>query len=428
MRSDAKCFTELRAYLETVPLIDCHDHSATLGQKPTDAIKALIDFYLISDLTSASSDADALLIMDEKRPIEERWPVLEKAWKRTKHTGYARVLRRAIKHFYGEDDLSLAALQRIQEKLIDFSDPKTYEKTLDAAGIRVRIEDVSMDADAVKGTLKLPPRSRLAIALPAYHAVKSVEDVQKAVSPLGRTITSLDEYIEACREIFTRCKAAGAVCFKDASAYDRPLDYGNPTRAEAEAAFNWFGADPRRKLSYPDGNKPLGDYLFNEFMRMARDLDLPVQLHTGHMAGIRNEIRKTNAVLLTPTLELHRETRFDLFHANWPYSGELLFLCKNYPNVTIDFCWANMIDPIYCQQMFQQAVSSVPHAKVHGYGSDLNAENLISAWAHAELARDNMAIALANLVEMEYLNLDEAEEIALGWLFGNANEYFRLGL
>ena len=71
--------------------------------------------------------------------------------------------------------------------------------------------------------------------------------------------------------------------------------------------------DPRRSLSYPDGNRPLGDYLFHQFMRMARDLDLPVQIHTGHMAGIRNEITKTNAVHLTRLLELHRDTKFDLF-------------------------------------------------------------------------------------------------------------------
>ena len=34
--------------------------------------------------------------------------------------------------------------------------------------------------------------------------------------------------------------------FKDQSAYTRTLEYGNPTRAEAEAVFNWFMEDPRR--------------------------------------------------------------------------------------------------------------------------------------------------------------------------------------
>jgi len=215
--------------------------------------------------------------------------------------------------------------------------------------------------------------------------------------------------------------------YKDQSAYERPLTYGNPTRAEAEAVFNWFMEDPRRSAAYPDGVKPLDDFLFHEFLRMARDLDLPVQIHTGHMAGIRNDIAKTNAVGLTRVLELHRNVRFDLFHANWPYGGEWLYLAKNYPNVHLDFCWANIIAPIYCQALFKQALSSVPHGKIHGYGSDFGG-NADRAWAHAAIARDNIAIALAEMVESEYLGLDEAKEVAYAWLFGNANEFFRLGL
>jgi len=31
-------------------------------------------------------------------------------------------------------------------------------------------------------------------------------------------------------------------------------------------------------------------------------------------------------------------------------------------------------------------------------------------------------------VEIDYLNLDEAQEVAYAWLFGNANVFFRLGL
>jgi uncharacterized protein len=428
MRSAARSFATLREALATMPLVDCHDHSGSAGPKPTDPVKAVIDWYMRSDLESASSGPEVEIIFDEKRSLEERWPVLEKAWKRTEYTGYAQVVKRSLRHFYGEENLSLDGLRRIRERMLDFSDPAAYEKVLDEARIKVRLEDVWMNAAAIEGTLALPPRSRLAISLPGYHKVCNWSEVQANAAPLKRTVTSLEEYLDVCHESFLRCKQTGAVCFKDQSAYTRSLAYGNPSRAEAEAAFNWFMVDPRRSLSYPEGNKPLGDFLFHQFMRMARDMDLPVQIHTGHMAGIRNEITKTNAVLLTSLIELHMDTRFDLFHANWPYSGELLFLGKNYSNVAIDFCWANMVDPIYCQQMFQQAISCMPHAKIHAYGSDLDGAALCSAWAHAELARDNIAIALSNLVEMEYLNLDEAISIASDWLFGNANQFFKLGL
>lgn len=429
MKGSAKCYDALRAYCETIPLVDCHDHAVSCGPNHKDPIAVFTHSYFESDLRSASSDAEMDVLSDEKRPLEERWPILERAWKRARFTGYGMLVRRALKEFYGEDELTLAALQRMQDKLLNYEGEAFFDSVLEKANIAVRILDIWPDVRKVlDGTLKLTPRGRLAISLPGYHAVRSYEEVQGVGRVVGRTITSLDEYLDACRAIFEGYKAYGAITFKDQSAYTRTLDYGNPTRAEAEAVFNWFMEDPRRSTSYPDGVKPLDDYLFHTFMRMARDLDLPVQIHTGHMAGIRNDIVKTNAIGLTKLIELHCDVRFDLFHANWPYSGELLYLGKNYPNVALDFCWANIIDPIYCQNLFKQALSSVPHGKIHGYGSDVGGDSVDQAWAHAQIARDNIAIALSDLVEIDYLSLDEAQEVAYAWLFGNANAFFRLGL
>jgi hypothetical protein len=428
MKSQAACYRALRDALEQMPIVDCHDHSGVCGPQYKDAIGAVVNGYFPSDVQSATSEQDGAAILDASKPLEERWPLLEKAWKRTCHTGYAQVARRVMQHFYGEEALTLEALQRMQGKLLNLEDEATYTRILDEAHIVARVEDCWPDVKGVvEGRFKPSPRGRLAISLPGYHQVCNYTQVQQLVAPLGLTVTSLDEYLDACRRIFEAHKAVGAVTFKDQSAYTRTLDYGNPTRSEAEAVFNWFMEDPRRSASYPDGVKPLDDYLWHAFMRMAQDMDLPVQIHTGHMAGIRNDITKTNAVYLTKTIELHRDVRFDLFHANWPYDGEFIYLGKNYPNVALDFCWANIIDPIYCQRLFQQVLSAVPHGKVHGYGSDYGG-TVDRAWAHASIARDNIAIALAELVEMEYIALDEAQEVAYGWLFANANAFFRLGV
>ena len=428
MKGTAKCYGALRDFCETVPIVDCHDHAIECGPNQKDVLEMFVNGYFASDLHSASSDADMAALVDTERSLEERWSILERAWKRARFTGYGMMVRRALKEFYGEDDLTLSALQRMQDKLLNYEDEAIFDGVLEKANIVVRILDVWPDAKKVlDGTLELTPRGRLAISLPGYHAVRSYEEVQAVGNVVGRTVTSLDEYLDVCRVIYEGHKAYGAVTFKDQSAYTRTLDYGNPTRAEAEAVFNWFMEDPRRSASYPDGIKPLDDYLFHAFMRMARDLDLPVQIHTGHMAGIRNDIVKTNAIGLTKLIELHRNVRFDLFHANWPYGGELMYLGKNYPNVSIDFCWANIIDPIYCQRLFQQALSAMPHGKVHGYGSDYGGST-DRAWAHAQIGRDNIAIALADMVEMEYLSLDDAKQVGRAWLFENANAFFRLGL
>jgi predicted TIM-barrel fold metal-dependent hydrolase len=428
MRGRSERYDELREYCETVPIVDCHDHSGECGPRYADPIEVVRGGYFHSDLWSALSDAENEILADAARPLEQRWVVLEKAWRRTCHTGYAQVTRRVLRRFYGVEELTLDALKSMRDRLVDLSDPETFEGILAEAKIAVRLLDVWPDMRKVlDGTLKLSPRGRLVISLPGYHAVRSFEEIQQCAAPLGRTVTCLDEYLAACRELFEAAKRFGAVAFKDQSAYSRRLDYGHPTRADAEAVFNALLADPRRSAGYPDGVRALDDFLFQAFLRMAREMDLPVQIHTGHMAGIRNEITKTNAAALTGVLELHRDVRFDLFHANWPFAGELMFLAKNYPNVAIDFCWTNIIDPVYCQRLFAQALSCVPHGKVHGYGSDFGG-CADRAWAHAAIARDNLAVALSDMIDREYLDLDEAKQVARMWLFDNPNEFYRLGL
>ncbi len=428
MRSPSRWYDELRAFCAQVPLVDCHDHTGACGPRYTDPVQVVIGGYFLSDLQSASSEQEMALVQDSSRPLAERWPVLERAWRRTCHTGYAQVTRRVLREFYGEAQLTLEALERMAERLPDLSDPQVFDGLLARAGIAARLEDMWPDpAKVLDRSLVLSPRGRLVASLPGLHGVRDAAQVQAVAAPLGRWVTCLDEYLDVLRQWLTACRDYGAVALKDQSAYSRSLAYGNPARAEAEAVFNWFMEDPRRSAAYPDQTQPLDDFLFHALMRLARGLDLPVQVHTGHMAGIRNDIAKTRAVGLTRVLELHREVRFDLFHANWPHGDELLFLGKNYPNVALDFCWANIIDPVYCQRLFQQVVSCVPHGKVHGYGSDYGGY-ADRAWAHAQIARDNIASALAELVERDYLDLDAAREIAAAWLFDNPNGFFRLQL
>lgn len=438
MKGTAKSYEKLREYVESVPLIDSHDHSSKTDRLVyADPIQVLVNdrSYFVSDLHSAAPEPEMAVLYDGNLSLEERWPTLEKIWKRTKHTGYAQMIRRVLKYSYGLDDLTLAGLKSMEGRLFDQSDERRTERVLDDAKIVVRLVDCepwpsnNQTAKTVlDGSFELCSRARLVTRLTGYHNLSDSQSIQDNVAPLKRHVTSLDEYVAACREIFLGYKSFGSVAFKDQSAYMRSLEYGNPSRAEAETIFNSLVEDPFRKVARPDGAKPLGDYLFHEFMRMARDLDLPVQIHTGHLGGGGKDVRNANAAGLTKVIELHRDVRFDLFHANWPYDGEILFLAKSHTNVALNFCWANIIDPIYCQRLFKQALSSVPHSKIHGYGSDFGGLPADHAWAHAAIARDNMAIALSDLVEIEYLGFEEAQEVARAWMFDNANNYFRLGL
>jgi hypothetical protein len=426
-----ECYEELREYVESLKIIDCHDHTGKCGPKYEDPIQVIVTYYFWSDMECVSSFNDIIYLRNPDVPLEERWPLLEKLWRKTCHTGYAQVTRRVLEKFYGEREISLDALKRMQGKLLNLEDEETFDRILGEAKIEARLYDL-LDASFNVGkiidkSLRLAPRGRLCISLPRYHKVLDYQSVQKNASPLGRTVETLDDYLDVCREVFIKCKEFGAVAFKDQCAYSRSLSFTNPTRADAERVFNWLMDDPRRSCAYPDGIRPLEDFLFHQFLFMARDLDLPVQIHTGYLAGLWNDVEKANASKLRSPLELHKDVKFDLFHANWPHSEDIMYLVKKYPNVAINFCWTHACDPVYCQNMLRQIISSVPHAKVHGFGADYDGK-ADRAWAQASIARDNIAIALADMVDIEYLHMDDAKRVAYDWLFGNPNEFYRLGL
>ncbi len=427
MSSRAAIFETLRADIDPLPVIDCHEHTTGQYSKYPDPIAALKQGYVNSDLLSAGGEKDMQLLDSPDVPLEKKWPVFERLWKRTEHTGYAHVTKWVLKNEYGIDSLDFQALAGMEGRLLDLTDSAAYEAYLRKHGIRCRLVNAWLDwTKFLAGELVLPPHDRLMIALPDYHNVRDFAGICQIAARTGGYVTTLDEYLQTCRRQFERFKELGAIGMKDQSAYGRGIAYENPSQAEAEHLFNRIAEDPRRSLGWPEV-KPLDDFLFHSFMRMARDLELPVQIHTGHMAGIRNDIAKTNAVLLTPVLELHSQVDFDLFHGNWPYAGEWLYLGKNYPNAALDCCWLHIIDPRYSRRVLRDAVGAVPHSKIHGFGGDYG-DCIEYAAGHLVIARDNIAAALADLVAEGWMSHDEARQVAADWLFNNPNEFFKLGM
>lgn len=440
LHKSSPVFDRILERVSALPVIDCHEHMAgpAYMEPVREPIAALILGYFAGELYSAGADPATLeMLQDSTVATDKKWPVFETIWKRTEHTAYARVTKLVLRDVYGEEEMSLATLHRVGEQLAA-RDEAFYFRMLDEANIQALLVDVlNWQPDDLKrylrGEMTFPDRWHTMIQLPFFHVLKQHdisardwEGVQLIGSCADRHITSLDEFLEAVFEVLKRAKARGAVGIKDQSAYARSLHYDVAPRGDAERIFNRLLADPRTVFGWPEA-KPLDDFLFHQYMRFARELELPVQLHTGHMAGIYNRVDKANAVQLTTVLELHQEVRFDLFHGNWPYMGDLLFLIKNYQNTALDCCWLHIIDPLYAEEMLRRAVVTVPHAKVHGFGGDYVDAPEYSV-AHLKIARHVIASALTDLVERGWLEEDKALSIAADWLFNNPNRFFNLGL
>jgi len=326
-------------------------------------------------------------------------------------------------------------LKRTEEKLLNLQDEQTYYRILEKAKIKCRLVNVfythttfitSYIKDFIEGKWKVSKYDRFLIPWIMFHyPIRSRKAVESVGSVIGRSITNLNNFLDVCYEIFIKMKEKGSVGIKNQSAYERSLNFENSTRGEAEKMFNFILNDPRRSLGWPEV-KVLDDYLFHRFLDIAEELSLPVQIHTGHITGILDEIAKANGVQLIPVMELHKNVKFDLLHANWPYAWKILFLAKNYPNVHIDLCWVSIIDPYYTHQFLCDALTSIPHSKIHGFSGDYPDIPEYSV-AHLNIAKDVISSVLARMVDTNWISIDEAKEIATDWFLNNPNEFHKLG-
>ena len=424
LKNNTKSYGELRQFVENLPVIDTHGHFAKYSpDRDGDALDKLMSGYYGADYTSAGGE--------ESIPIEglsqrERYDRFMRIYEKSNKTAYARGTLETIRLWWGvgriesyEDFLAFDA--RIKER-----SPITFEQLLENSNIKAMVTNIYLidEFDSyLSGKEAYFPNIRFAIPLPSIHNLHEVSDITRFQRYLKKPITCLDDYLACIDAHFKECVDFGVVCVKDQSAYLRSLAYGLPVKADAERVFNNIIFNPREKIG-DDTGRVLDDYVFYYLMRKSAEYDLPVQVHTGHMAGNWNEIEKTNAVHFIPTLELHKDVRFDLFHANWPYMDEYLFIGKNYPNVCLNLCWTQVIDPLYCIELMKRAVMTVPQNKIFAFGSDVGLE---SVWGYLSMAKNNVACALSELTESGWLDIGEAKQIAKDWFFNNPNEFYKLG-
>ena len=435
-----KTFEKLRFELDSISVIETHEHNVGLCPVSTDL--DIIAFltqknYYLHDLLSGSQEHKELTSYLNNTAIsfDARYSVWEKYHSRTCHTAYTKGLFEGLKACWGIRDYSKKSLLELQEKMRSERNQKFFDSKYQEYGIEAMIVNIADGVRTYEGINWIldgkmdynKDLCRFVFPLPSYHTIYNVADVRKPhlEKIIDRAIVTIDDYLTAFEEFLKQCIDFGIVAIKDQSAYWRTISYDMSSLSQAENVFNKIISHPQNTFGTEEV-KPLDDYLFHQFMIMAAKYKLPVQIHTGHMAGneIRNEISKTNPVHMSNVMGLHRDVVFDLFHAGWPYMGEFLFLGKNYPNVMLDMCWAHTIDPLYCVELLKRAIMTVPHSKILGFGGD--ASYIECQIGYLIQARDNIAIALSDLINSGWLGMNDAIHIAKDILYNNPQRIFSL--
>ena len=178
-------------------------------------------------------------------------------------------------------------------------------------------------------------------------------------------ITSIDQVFEAIDKHVARLTKAGLKGIKLAMAAGGmiPLSFKQWSRAEAEASFNKLMSTEDIAI---DKVRPFVDSVIFRFVRNAVEHNLIVQVHTAMQSYSAGE-----PYLLKGMIDAFPEAKIDLFHAGYPYDGQLAVLSMFFGNVYPDLCWMALVSKTLTKRLLSEWLEMVPVGKILANGSDM---------------------------------------------------------
>ena len=426
--------SDIRDFVMGHPLFCHHDHHASFqefdaGRDGYDH-KSLLGYATADLVTAAGPGVPANLSLER---MAEYWPYV-------RTTGYGRAVDLTSRECFGLeytpdnwDEIAAALRDAIHGRTAQ----EVYEHYVhEVAQNRWTIQDGAfrLGTGSTYREDAYPNSYAFAFRIDGLLAMDNPAIIGELEQHTGLTIYTLDHLVDALNLAIDEFQDTGRLAaIKIGMAYQRDLVVGDPTHAEAEAAF----VKIRNRKSYYGGirqyagavdaveSRRLGDYMFHRLIQRAADEGLPVQIHTGYLAGNWAPLTGIQALHLIPILDKYRTVRFDLFHASWPWASELGAIAKNWPNVWADLCWAWTMNPAESERALSEWLDGVPHNKTFAYGADTRLP-----WCNVGYsiqAKIGVARVLENKIAAGYYSEETAREVAGCLLLHNGEEFFGLG-
>ena len=426
--------SDIREFVMEQPLFCHHDHHHSYqdfdaGRGAYDH-KALLGYATADLVTAAGPDVSPELALDR---LAEYWPLI-------RTTGYGRAVDLTSRALFGLE-YAPGNFSEITDALQDAISGRsaadiyhTYVHERAQNLWTIHDGNYNLAAKTAFRDDAYPSSYHFAFRIDALLAPENGAVIADLEHFTGLSIYTLDHLVDALHlaiDMFHETGRLAAV--KIGMAYSRDLTVGDPTRHDAEAAFVrlrsrktfWDGIQQNSAAVDATASRALGDYMFHRLIQRAADEGLPVQIHTGYLAGNWGSLAGTRALNLLPIFDKYRSVRFDLFHASWPWASELGAIAKNYPNVWADLCWAWAMNPAESERALSEWLDGVPMNKIFGYGADTRLP-----WCNVGYslqAKEGIARVLERKIAVGDFSERTAQEAAERIMLANGEEFYGLG-
>ena len=426
--------TSLWKYIESLPVIDTHEHissEAELLGVQIDIFNLFIP-YIVDNLESAGiTTAEMAFMKNGQVAFKERWAVFNKYYPAIQSSTYILALQTSLAEQYQFKNYGLEECQRVSDLLKkDFVTKGFMQKFMDKNKIESMLTFRSPSSEEVRRNYG---ENKITLVPTVNHICvkdsKSLDEISKITET---PIHNLDDILAGIDKLFKEYNAAGIKNIKFGSAYNRELNYKERTRAEADASFakimatpfDYSDAVPDKYYVYhlSDYHIPLDDYLANYMISQAAKYKMNAVFHVGIFAWNYNSVKNNHASSLEWLIKTHPSVNFVILHAGYPYFDEAILLAKYYPNVYINMTWDHIIERGKSIEVIKSYIEMLPTSKIHLFGGDYLFPQQI--YGNVIFTKENLYVAFSELIENGTLTEDQAKIIAYDWLYANPKAFY----
>lgn len=405
--------------MQKISTVDCHSH--------TDSPKVYYEnspYNLFTFMTYFNREIEALsgkissTLFKEASSDAERWKILKNILVRARNVSYWRHNMVVYKHLFDfrDDELNDDNWQPLNQKIKESTaDPNWYNHvTREICKLETQVKNIpwfqEWEPQYFTAILRMEP----ALDLCNPKTRESLE------SYLDEGFSDLSALKDGLRKLIEKYRKKGAVGIKLAHAYQRTLSSENVPYEKASSVYK--KALKGEEIT-PEEVKAFQDYIIYYLTDLADELNLVFQIHTGVQTTWGN-IPDSNPLHLIPLIRNHPSTRFDLFHAGYPYSREIGMLGKHYPNVWLNMAWMYVITMEGSRQSLSEWIDLVPGDRILGFGSDVHFPEFV--YGHLMMARSCIADILSEKVNRDFISEEVAIDLVNKMLRENAVELYSL--
>lgn len=422
-------YQTIKQAIDRISVINAHEHQhrpEEFGDHKFGFYHVMATTYLSSDIRSAGTPFGNMNELDTLS-LDVLWDRLGSGLNYSRNTSYYNHFVKGLEKLYGFNNLYFT---RDNIKELDGEIRKNYENYeswMDSAFHKAGFDLMFLDQYWNVFNCEVDNRyfalvfNINALVMEACNRPRS-DKMNKGIFELaekeGFSIQEFDDYLKYCDYLFRKNVDHHAVCVKNAMAYSRSLDYEDVSYDVAKSLF----AKPSASLTSEEAKK-IQDYMFHWVIKKSIEYDLPIQIHTGYLAGNGNVLENGKPVKLNNLFLQYPAAKFVLFHGGFPWTGEYAAYGKMFPNVYLDIVWLPQITREHAILAMDEMLDCVPYNKFFWGGDCGLIEESVGS---LEYGKEVLAEVLAKRVNRGLMTMDVARDIAKGMFRENAIRVFQL--